>query len=73
MKSKSERNIDDYLFENNIPHAYEKTFVPESDLQNTINPDFTLPNYNNSGNDVIIEHWGFNENNLHYTKTKKSR
>lgn len=71
VKSKSERDIDNYLFENCIPHAYERAFMPESDPSVVLRPDFTLPNYNGSGKDVIIEHWGFNENNLEYTKSKK--
>lgn len=65
VKSKSEREIDNYLFENGIPHAYEKTYVSEDDRE--IKPDFTLPNYNNSGKDVLLEHWGYNENNIEYT------
>ena len=71
VKSKSERDIDNYLFENGIPHAYERAFIPESDPSIVLKPDFTLPNYNNSGKDVFIEHWGFNENNIEYTKSKK--
>ena len=55
VKSKSERDIDNYLFENGIPHAYERSFIPESDPTVTLKPDFILPNYNNSGKDVIIE------------------
>lgn len=71
VKSKSERDIDNYLFENNIPHAYEKTFMPNTNPNIIINPDFTLPNYKGNGIDVIIEHWGYNENNIDYHKTKK--
>ena len=70
VKSKSERDIDNYLFENGIPHAYERAFIPESDPTIILKPDFTLPNFNGSGKDVIIEHWGFNENNLEYKKSK---
>ncbi len=71
VKSKSERDIDNYLFENGIPHAYERAFIPESDPSIILKPDFTLPNYNGSGKDVIIEHWGYNENNIEYKKSKK--
>ena len=71
VKSKSERDIDNYLFENGIPHAYERAFMPESDKGVVLRPDFTLPNYNGSGKNVIIEHWGYNENNIEYTKSKK--
>lgn len=71
VKSKSERDIDNYLFENGIPHAYERAFIPQSDESIVLRPDFTLVNYNNSGKDVFIEHWGYNENNIEYTKSKK--
>lgn len=71
VKSKSERDIDNYLFDNGIPHAYEKAYVPDSDPSSSIRPDFTLPNYKGSGKDVIIEHWGFNDNNIEYQKSKK--
>lgn len=71
VKSKSERDIDNYLFEHGIPHAYERAFIPESDPSIILKPDFTLPNYNGSGKDVILEHWGYNENNIEYTKSKK--
>lgn len=70
VKSKSERDIDNYLFEKNIPHAYEKKFFIDEKTEETINPDFTLPKFRD-GEDVIIEHWGFNENNKEYTKSKK--
>ena len=70
VKSKSERDIDDYLFANNIPHAYERAFIPSSNPNVVLKPDFTLPNYNNSGKDVIIEHWGLTGANLEYKKSK---
>lgn len=70
VKSKSERDIDNYLFENGIPHAYERAYIPDYDPSILLKPDFTLPNFNGSGRDVIIEHWGFNENNIEYTKSK---
>ncbi|MCR4661800.1 MAG: hypothetical protein K5765_07390 [Clostridia bacterium] len=69
VKSKSERDIDNYLFEHGIPHAYEKAIAIDSDESHDIHPDFFLPNFNGKG-DVYIEHWGFNENNLTYTKSK---
>lgn len=71
VKSKSERDIDNYLFDNRIPHAYERTYIPESNPNISLKPDFTLPNFNGSGKDVIIEHWGYDSNNIDYTKTKK--
>ena len=36
-----------------------------------LHPDFYLPHYLGKGKHVYIEHWGYNENNLHYAKTKK--
>lgn len=71
VKSKSERDIDNYLFEKGISHAYEKEVAYGSGEKETIHPDFWLPNYLGKGKDVYIEHWGYNENNIQYTKTKK--
>ena len=71
VKSKSERTIDDYLFEHKIPHAYERAFSIDEDPKHDLHPDFCLPNFNGKGIDVYIEHWGFNDNNIQYTKTKK--
>ncbi len=56
VKSKSERDIDNYLFEHKIAHAYEKALVI----------DFYLPEL-----DIYLEHWGFDESNLEYTKRKE--
>ncbi len=71
VKSKSERDIDNYLFENEIPHAYEKELAYGASEKETLQPDFYLPNYLDKGKHVYIEHWGYNENNIQYTKTKK--
>jgi hypothetical protein len=71
VKSKSERDIDNYLFEHNIAHAYEKELPYGSDEKEILHPDFFLPNYLGQGKHVYIEHWGYNENNIQYTKTKK--
>lgn len=69
VKSKSEREIDNYLFEHGISHAYEKE-LPYS-ATDVLKPDFCLPNYLGNGEDVYIEHWGYNENNIRYTESKK--
>ena len=69
VKSKSERFIDDFLYENKIFHAYEKA-LPYS-REKDLHPDFYLPNYLGEGMDVYIEHWGYNENNIDYTESKK--
>ncbi len=71
VKSKSEREIDDYLFEHGIPHAYERELPYGGTEKEVLHPDFYLKNYLGEGNDVCIEHWGYNENNIQYTKTKK--
>lgn len=71
VKSKSEREIDNYLFEHNIPHAYEKKLYYGATEKEVIHPDFYLPNYLGEKKHVYIEHWGYNENNIQYTKTKK--
>ncbi|MGN0796226.1 MAG: hypothetical protein ACI4MT_04670 [Christensenellales bacterium] len=62
VKSKSERDIDNYLFEHKIAHAYEKTITINEEQ---FKPDFYLPDL-----DVYIEHWGYNEDNIEYTKQK---
>lgn len=71
VKSKSERDIDNYLYENKIRHAYEKPLSYGANDNEFINPDFYLPDYLGEGKHVYIEHWGYNENNIQYTKTKK--
>lgn len=69
VKSKSEMIIDNILFEKGIPHAYEKAFPIDDNEKHDLHPDFFLPNYKDKG-DVYLEHWGFNENNIEYTKSK---
>lgn len=71
VKSKSERDIDNYLFEHDIPHAYEKKLSYGPGEKEFLRPDFYLPNYLGLGKDTYIEHWGYNENNIQYTKSKK--
>lgn len=71
VKSKSERDIDNFLFENDIQHAYEKGLPYGASEKETLHPDFFLKDYLGKGKHVYIEHWGYNENNIQYTKTKK--
>lgn len=71
VKSKSERDIDNYLFEHGISHAYERELPYGATDKEVLHPDFYLPNYLGVGKHVYIEHWGYNENNIQYTKTKK--
>ncbi|MBQ7789223.1 MAG: hypothetical protein IJ398_06205 [Clostridia bacterium] len=62
VKSKSERDIDNYLFEHKIAHAYEKALPINGEI---FKPDFYLKDL-----DVYIEHWGFDESNKEYTARK---
>ena len=71
VKSKSEREIDDFLFANNIIHGYEYELPYGATQKETLHPDFYLPNYLGEGKDAYIEHWGYDESNIEYTKTKK--
>lgn len=63
VRSKSEKDIDNFLFDHNIAHAYEKKF--DVDGIETIKPDFYLPTL-----DLYIEHWGY-ENSGKYNKEKE--
>ena len=71
VKSKSEREIDNYLFEKGIPHAYEKELPYGKTEKETLHPDFYLPHYLGKDKHVWIEHWGYDDNNRDYAKTKK--
>lgn len=63
VKSKSERDIDNYLFEHKIAHAYEKPLVIGNEV---FKPDFYLKDQ-----DVYIEHWGYDESNKEYNRRKE--
>ena len=54
VKSKSERDIANFLVQNNIRYFYETeaTWVDKSDKTRTYRPDFYLPDL-----DIYIEHW----------------
>lgn len=71
VKSKSERDIDNYLFEAGIAHAYEKELSYGASDKEVLHPDFFLLDYLGKGKHVYIEHWGYEENNIQYTQTKK--
>ncbi len=71
VKSMAEREIDNYLFENGIPHAYERELSYGVTEKEVLHPDFFLPNYLGEKKHVYIEHWGYNDNNIQYQKTKK--
>ncbi len=68
VKSKSERDIDNYLYAHKIIHAYEKAIAYSE--KDELHPDFFLPNYLGDGKDVYIEHWGYSESNIEYTESK---
>lgn len=72
VKSMAERDIDDYLFSNNIKHGYEipiKVTTDDGKLI-TLHPDFCVFD-ENSKPLYYIEYWGYDDNNRDYTKTKK--
>lgn len=71
VKSKSEREIDNYLFDHKITHAYEKALPIDENEENDLHPDFYLKDFLGEGKDVYIEHWGYNEDNTKYQKEKK--
>lgn len=69
VKSKSEREIDNYLFNNDIKHAYEREILLEDrdGKEYPIDPDFCL--YIDD-EEVFLEHWSFDESNEEYTNRK---
>ena len=64
VKSKSERDIDNYLFDHRIPHVYEKEITTDENIK--IHPDFYLPDH-----DAYLEHWGYGKENKAYTAQKQ--
>lgn len=64
VKSEMERHIDDWLFNKNVKHIYEKNFQYERDK--FIRPDWCLPNYmldeNGKPVDVYVEYFGIQDN-----------
>ena len=58
VKSHVERDIDNYLFSKNIPHAYESSYDVDGDPLHEFKPDFYLPNYLGENKDVFIEYFG---------------
>ena len=69
VKSRIEVIIDNYLFDHNIKHAYETKISYGASENETISPDFYLPNYLGDNKDVYIEHWGYND--ADYLQTKE--
>lgn len=72
VKSMAEREIDDYLFRNNIKHGYEipLPLIDDNGKKITLHPDFCI--FDEKGNPLYyIEYWGYDDTNRDYTKTKK--
>ncbi len=65
VKSQQEALIDNYLFNHNIRHIYEKSFPIDNNKEHDLHPDFYLPDL-----DIYIEHWGI-KNNPKYEETKE--
>jgi len=53
VKSKAEREIDNYFTTKHIEHFYEVELPIDNNPEHSIHPDFYLPNLN-----VYIEYWG---------------
>lgn len=68
VKSQAERDIDNYLYENNIFHGYEQPL--DVGTVKPLKPDFCLKNYLGEGKDVYLEYFGY-ENSPKYDKRTK--
>lgn len=68
VKSPYEKIIDNYLYKENIKHAYEKKIDVSKEVD--ITPDFYLEEYNGI-KDIYIEFWGYDETNVKYQQTKE--
>lgn len=70
VKSKDEREIDDYLYNKNIQHAYEKALDIDDKEEHDLHPDFYIPNYNGIS-EIYIEHWGMDTEKYNSIKNYK--
>ena len=68
VKSPYEKIIDDWLYREDIKHAYEKKI--DIDETHDITPDFYIPEYNGIKN-IYVEFWGYGEENIQYQKRKE--
>lgn len=69
VRSKSEVAIDNYLYDHDIKHAYEKAYPIDNNPENDLHPDFYL-----SDLDLYIEHWGYsNKSNYNETREYKTK
>lgn len=67
VKSQAERDIDNYLYENNIFHGYEQPLNVGS--EKPLRPDFCLKNYLGIGEDVYIEYFGYTDDPQYDNRT----
>ena len=67
VRSKSERDIDNYLFDHKIWHIYEKEYPIDNNPNNNLHPDFYLPELN-----IYIEHFGIKDDPI-YEKLKEKK
>lgn len=67
VKSPYEKIIDNWLYKENISHAYEIKI--DIDKDRDITPDFYIPEYKGI-KDIYIEFWGYDSGNIKYQQTK---
>lgn len=67
VRSKSERDIDDFFFHNKIRHVYEPTYINQKTKKSKC-PDFYLPDYN-----LYIEYFGLKTEKYLKDKEEKIR
>lgn len=68
VKSPYEKIIDNWLYKENIQHAYEIKI--DIDKESDLTPDFYIPEYNGI-KDIYVEFWGYDETNIKYQRTKE--
>ena len=68
VKSPYEKIIDNWLYQENIKHAYERKI--DIDETHDITPDFFIPEYEGTKN-IYVEFWGYGEENIKYQKIKQ--
>ena len=65
VKSKAERDIDNFLFKHRIAHCYERPLSIDDNPEHDLHPDFYLPDLQ-----LYIEHWGM-EDDEQYNSQKE--
>lgn len=69
-KSKVEKRIADFLFENDMPYSYEKTIFWNG---TNYKPDFTIPSNNSTYKGIVIEYFGIKEDKSYDEQTFQKR